>query len=125
MTPFDESAAIEAMARGIANAMTFTPWSDRDWAMIWENQQRRNSYETYAKAALSALRPFLGDVRAQTIEECAAVADEWYRQFCTADPKFISAGTFARDAVADIADEIRGLKLAQSPTPPDSMKEGS
>ncbi len=44
------------------------------------------------------------------IEECAAVADEWYRVFCTANPKYVSAGEFARDAVTDIADEIRSLK---------------
>lgn len=120
MTPFDESAAVEAMARAIFEQAAIdshiivSPWQGQD----------RAEFRRQAKAALSALRPFLGDVRAQTIEECAAVADEWYRQFCTADPKFISAGTFARDAVADIADEIRGLKLAQSSAPPDSGKEG-
>lgn len=57
MTPFDESAAVEAMARAIFEQAAMdshiivSPWQGQD----------RAEFRRQAKSALSALRPFLGD----------------------------------------------------------------
>lgn len=45
--------------------------------------------------------------RDEALEEAAKVADGWLEVFGAADPEFISAKTFAGDAVRDIAEAIR------------------
>lgn len=87
-----------------------------DFRKILEDQFRGNGYPVIADGIASGRMAVVDEVEAMkrvresTIEECAAVADEWYRQFASTNPKYISAGEFARDAVTDIADEIRGLR---------------
>lgn len=87
-----------------------------DFRKILEDQFRLNGYPVIADGIVSGRMAMVDEiecmkkVREATIEECAAVADEWYRQFAGTNPKYVSAGEFARDAVTDIADEIRTLR---------------
>jgi hypothetical protein len=45
---------VEAASRAVADAMTFTPWADREWSLLWKDKLARVRYETYARAAITA-----------------------------------------------------------------------